>query len=337
MHPAIGLSHLCGLLGFSRQAFYKSVQTKTSRMTFHAIVAELVTEIRLRIGNEKLGSRKLQPLVNEQLAKQELSIGRDQLFDIMNTYGLKVRRRNRRKPHTTDNTHDFKRYPNLVKGLELAKPEQLIVSDITYIRVKERFMYLSLITDSWSRKIMGYCLHPDLSTDGPMNALLMAIANRMYPNRKMIHHSDQGVQYCSHGYISMLKANSVTISMASKGSPHENALAERINGILKQEYGLSKVIESEEKALRMVELAVESYNSKRPHNSLNGQTPEQTHGTDKRKEDLHSPVTSSRRTNPSMVKSIQDLKPYRQQQAGLEHQQTSEIRTIQNNDKQESD
>lgn len=337
MYPHTALSHLCGLLGFSRQAFYKSMQSKASRLSLHAIVAELVSEIRLRIGNEKLGSRKLLPLVNEQLVKQGLSIGRDQLFDIMDTYGLKVRRRNRRKPRTTDNTHQFKRYPNLIKNLELTQPEELIVSDITYIQVKERFMYLSLITDSWSRKIMGYCLHPDLSTDGPLHALLMAIANRMYPNRKMIHHSDQGVQYCSHSYINMLKANSLIISMAGKGSPHENALAERVNGILKQEYGLNKTIESPEKAVRMVELAVESYNSKRPHNSLNGQTPEQVHGNDKRKEDLNSDMTSFKRTNQVSVKSFQDLQSDSQQLSGFECQETIVISTNQNHDKEEPD
>lgn len=337
MHPQVGLSHLCGLLGFSRQAFYKSVESKTSRLSFHAIVADLVIEIRQKIGNEKLGSRKLQPLINEQLTLQGLSVGRDQLFDIMNTYGLKVRRRNRRKPRTTDNTHDFRRYPNLIKNVDLIQAEQVMVSDITYIRVREKFMYLSLITDSWSRKIMGYCLHQDLSTEGPMNALLMAIANRSYQKRKLIHHSDQGVQYCSHSYISMLKSNSITISMASKGSPHENALAERINGILKHEYGLNKTIESEERARKLVELAVESYNSKRPHNSLSGLTPEQAHGTDKHKKDLTAPLTSSTRTKPIPVKHQQDLHQDRQPQEGLTSLQTIKIRTNQKHDNETPD
>ncbi|WP_258102386.1 IS3 family transposase [Marinoscillum pacificum] len=337
MHPQIGLSLLCGLLGFSRQAFYKSIQSKTSRLSFHAIVADLVVEIRSKINNEKLGCRKLHPLINEQLSKQGLSVGRDQLFEIMNTYGLKVRSRKRRKPCTTDNTHGFKRYPNLIKDMVLLKSEQLMVSDITYIRVKEKFMYLSLITDSWSRKIMGYCLHKDLSTEGPMNALLMAVANRSYPNRRLIHHSDQGVQYCSHSYISMLKTNSITISMASKGSPHENALAERINGILKHEYGLNKIIESEERARRMVELAVESYNSKRPHNSLSGLTPEQAHSADKLKKDLTPPLTGHTRIKSIAVKCSQDLPEQGKQLIGLKNEESIKIRTNRNHDNREPD
>jgi len=280
MYQGIGLAYLCSLLGFSRQAFYKSIKSKDIRVAFHSIVADLIIDIRNKIGNQKLGTRKLLPLVNEQLEKQGLSIGRDQLFDVMDVYGLKVRYRKRRKPRTTDNTHGFKRYPNLIKAKELSSPEQVVVSDITYIRVKEKFMYLSLITDGYSRKIMGYCLHDNLSTEGPLKALLMAISSRVYPTSKLIHHSDQGVQYCSHEYINTLKTNGIAISMAYKGSPHENALAERVNGILKQEYDLKKTIESAGKATEMVTIAIDSYNNRRPHNSLLGMTPEQAHCSD---------------------------------------------------------
>lgn len=147
-------------------------------------------------------------------------------------------------------------------------------------------MYLSLVTDAYSRKIIGYRLHEDLSVEGSMKALLMAIGNRQYIKQKLIHHSDQGVQYCSHTYINMLKTQGIAISMSTKGCPHENALAERINGILKQEYGLGKVIDHRDKAERWVEAAVASYNCKRPHNRLDGQTPEQIHHADHWKQDL---------------------------------------------------
>lgn len=300
------VAYLCQLLGKSRQAYYQGLQTLDSKIAFGNIVAELITDIRTQIGNQKLGARKLLPLVNEQLDKQGLSVGRDQLFHIMDHHGLKVRQRKRRVARTTDSTHGFKRYPNLAKSVDCKQAEQLWVSDITYIRVGERFMYLNLITDAYSRKIMGYCLHPDLSVDGSVNALMMAFGNRQYPKNKLIHHSDQGVQYCSHTYINVLKTHGIAISMASKGSPHENALAERVNGILKQEYGLNKVVDNEKKANQLVDLAVASYNQRRPHHSLQGQTPEQIHSSDKWKQDLEDHKSNKGRTKKRSVYLLQD-------------------------------
>lgn len=301
-----GLATLCPLLGYSRQAYYKGQRHKDVRMAFHTIVAELVIEIRKRIDNQKLGARKLLPLIKEELDNQKLSIGRDQLFDIMESYGLKVRQRRRRKPATTDSTHGFKRYPNLVKGLSLSAAEQAWVSDMTYIRVKDRFMYLSLITDAYSRKIMGYCLYENLSVEGPMSALLMAISHRQYPTHKLIHHSDQGVQYCAHTYVNMLKTNGISISMAAKGSPHENALAERVNGILKQEYGLGKTLEGQDKAYQITSAAIASYNTKRPHLSIDGYTPEQKHGEDNWNQDLSTEVSTNSRSKTMDVNRNKD-------------------------------
>lgn len=306
LHPDRGLAYLCQLFGKSRQAWYQGRQKQESKLAFGAIVTELATEIRDRVGNQKLGARKLLPLINEQLKKQNLSVGRDHLFDIMDSHGLKVRQRQRRNPRTTDNTHGFKRYANLVKSPDLTCSEQLWVSDITYVKVKEKFMYLSLITDAHSRKIMGYCLHEDLSVEGAVKALMMAIGNRQYPVRRLIHHSDQGVQYCSHSYINMLKTHGILISMTSKGSPHENALAERINGILKQEYGLGKSLESEDKAVRLVAAAVTSYNDRRPHQSLKGQTPQQVHNADNQKQELTEDVSTRSGTKKAEVKTMQD-------------------------------
>lgn len=306
LYPDRGMAYLCQLLGFSRQAYYQGQQTKNNRLAISQIVAELVSEVRDQIGNHKLGARKLLPLINEQLDKKGLRIGRDQLFDIMDSYGLKVRRRKRRKPGTTDSTHGFKRYPNLIKNIDLKQPEKVWVSDITYVRVKDKFMYLSLITDAYSRKIMGYRLHEDLSTEGSMKALMMAISNRQYTKHKLIHHSDQGVQYCAHNYVNMLKTQGIAISMAAKGSPHENALAERINGILKQEYGLGKVIESEDQARQKVDAAIASYNCKRPHHSLEGQTPDQVHGADNWKQDQAEELSTKSRTKNNRVTQTQD-------------------------------
>ena len=281
LHPGISLAYLCQLLGRSRQAYYQGQQSKDNRLLYEALVAELVQELRNRLDSPKLGTRKLLPLVQEELRHQGLTIGRDHLFQIMDSYQLKVRQRKRRAPSTTDNTHYFRRYSNLIKEMQVERDSQIWVADITYIRIKgDRFMYLSLITDQYSRKIVGYKLHEDLSTEGPLQALLMALTHRNYPDKALIHHSDQGIQYCSHEYVSTLRSNGIAISMASKGNPYENPLAERMNGILKHEYELNKVMESSEKAIRTVARVVSVYNSKRPHGKLAGNTPDQVHGND---------------------------------------------------------
>ena len=283
LHPDTGLAYLCQLLGYSRQAYYQGQKSKDNRLLFEALIAELVQDLRNRLDSPKLGTRKLLPLIQEELKQQGLTIGRDHLFQIMDAYGLKVRQRRRKRPSTTDNTHFFRRYPNLIKEMEAKRDSQIWVSDITYIRLKgDRFMYLSLITDKYLRKIVGYKLHEELSTEGPLQALLMALTHRNYPHRSLIHHSDQGIQYCSHDYINTLKSNGMDISMASKGNPYENPLAERMNGILKHEYDLNKIMESSEKANQAVDRAVLVYNSKRPHGELEGNTPDQIHGNEQR-------------------------------------------------------
>lgn len=275
-YTGIDVATLCQLLGRSRQAYYQGLKSRESSTAFNALIADLVVDIRQSIENNKLGARKLLPLINKELRKEGLSIGRDHLFNIMDAYGLKVRRR-KRGTRTTDSSHHFRRYGNLIKALKVKRADQVWVSDITYIKVGDRFMYLSIITDAFSRKIVGYRLHGDLSVEGSLKALLMALSGRSDPSSSLIHHSDQGVQYCSHAYINTLKSNDVSISMASRGSPHENALAERVNGILKQEYELGKVFSSEELAYQSVHSAVNSYNTKRPHNSLGGRTPNQVY------------------------------------------------------------
>lgn len=297
IYPDKGLATLCRLFGKTRQGWYQWCQIKTSNALVESIVVKLVKEIRNHIGIQKLGARKLLPLINEQLEKSDLRIGRDYLFDVMERNGLKVRQRKRLKPQTTDSAHGFKRYPNLVKGLEIKHPEQAWVVDITYLTVGGRFMYLSLITDAYSRKIMGYCLLNNLSTEGPLKALLMAFSNRLYVKRSLIHHSDQGVQYCSQEYVNTLKNHGVRISMTHRGSPQENAIAERVNGILKDDYNLRKPFEAPEQAKEAVRKSIESYNSLRPHDSLKGMTPQQVHIT--------NAVEGSERTNRTTKKDEQ--------------------------------
>lgn len=301
IYPDKGLATLCRLFGKTRQGWYHWHQSRASHALLETIVVKLVKDIRSQIGVQILGGRKLQPLINEQLVKNDLRIGRDYLFDVMERNDLKVRQKKRKKPQTTDSTHGFKRYPNLIKELEIHRPEQVWVVDITYLRVSARFIYLSLITDAYSRKIMGYCLLDNLSTEGPLRALLMAFSNRLYVELSLIHHSDQGVQYCSQEYINILKTHGVKISMTHRGSPHENAIAERINGILKHQYNLAKCFETFQQAEEAVQKAVESYNGRRPHDSLNGMTPQQVHTAMA----MEEPVSSDR-TIIEGVKSRQD-------------------------------
>jgi putative transposase len=326
IYPDSGLACHCQLLGYSRQAYYKVKKNGEDKAAFYAIIAELIAEIRTEIGNFKLGARKLLPLINEKLGKNCQRIGRDQLFEVMELYGLKVRKRRRRKPRTTNSEHGFVVYPNLIKNLDLQEAERVWASDITYIRVKDRFHYLNLITDCYSRKIMGYCLYPDLSAEGTLKALMMALGNRQYPTRKLIHHSDRGIQYCSQGYINMLKTHGISISMAAKGSPQENPLAERVNGILKGEYDLGKSLEDGQKALLKVENSIASYNLRRPHNSLDDDTPEQRHGEDNWKQDLNRSLSTEERTKISTVHSDQDIDKACQPRSGSTKKQDNSMK-----------
>lgn len=226
----------------------------------------------------RLGTRKLHYMLTETLQKHGISIGRDKLFDLLEEYGLLVRRRKRKRTNTTDSNHPFRKYPNLVRELQVLHPNRLWASDITYISQIEGFSYLSLITDAYSRKIVGYCLYPTLQKEGPLRALKMALNGVSDKDQmRLIHHSDRGLQYCCGEYIAQLSANSISISMTEKGDPYENALAERINGILKTEFGLDKEFENYNQAKAAVERAINIYNQLRPHASCNYQTPDQTH------------------------------------------------------------
>lgn len=267
------------LFGKTRQGYYHWKKTVNQKLLFESLIVELISDIRHTVKNNRLGGKKLQIYINERLEKDNMRIGRDKLYSIMRENGLLVKRRKRRS-QTTNSNHFLKRYPNLIKELKINGPEEVWVSDITYIRVGSGFNYLSLITDAYSRKLVGYSLQDNLSAQGPEEALMMALASREYFDKKLIHHSDQGAQYCSYDYISMLKANGVGISMSKKASPQENAIAERINGILKDEYKLNKVFSSNQQAQKSVEEAIKSYNEKRIHMSIEMQTPSQKHNED---------------------------------------------------------
>ncbi|PRD44533.1 transposase [Sphingobacterium haloxyli] len=210
------------------------------------------------------------------LALHDIDIGRDYLFDLLRSHGLLVRSR-RRNVKTTNSRHHLHKYPNIIKDLVISRPEQVWVSDITYIRLVDKWGYLSLVTDAYSRKIMGYCFREDMTTIGCVHALEMAVSNREWINLPLIHHSDRGTQYCSSLYVDRLVSSNIAISMTETGSPYENALAERVNGILKGEFEFySQNLSFSEMNLHITK-SIYSYNNIRPHRSCDYLTPSEAH------------------------------------------------------------
>ena len=178
---------------------------------------------------------------------------------------------------TTNSKHFLRRYPNLVKGLTITRPEQVWVSDITYIKTDEGNCYLNMVTDAYSRKIMGYAIADKMENQSMKQAYEMALKQRTYPQSSLIHHSDRGLQYCSFDYVALSIDNYVQISMTENGDPYENALAERMNRTLKEEFGLGRRLPSKQQAIRVMDEAIQLYNSKRPHWALKMNTPQNVH------------------------------------------------------------
>jgi transposase InsO family protein len=226
----------------------------------------------------RLGTRKLQLLLAPQLISHKIEAGRDYLFDLLQEHKLLIRQR-KRKVFTTDSRHWMRKYSNLTPLLVISRPEQLWVSDMTYIRVQNQWGYLSLITDACSRKIMGFCFRSDMLAQGCVEALQMAIANRSYGSQSLVHHSDRGSQYCCKDYVDLLNAQRIAISMTEKGDPYENALAERMNGIIKGEFNLYSSQLNFEQTHERIAKSVAAYNDLRPHSSCDYLTPQQAHQT----------------------------------------------------------
>ena len=238
-----------------------------------SIVLKLVQEIRKNL--PRAGVPQLHVLLQEGLQAHGIKMGRDSLYRLLGEHGYLLRYR-RRKPYTTDSNHPYKKYPNLIREIGyLTHPGQLWVSDITYIRLHKGFCYLSIVTDAYSHKIIGYRLHPSLHSDGPIEALLMAATSKR--QQTLIHHSDRGSQYCCAAYVGILEHFGIRISMTEQGDPYENAIAERVNGILKEEFSLNRTFTSFAEAQQAVAQAVEKYNHIRPHASCDYLTPVQAH------------------------------------------------------------
>ena len=260
------------MLGFTRMGLYKKQGREQQQIQEAKTVIELVKEIKK--DQPRISVRKMQGMLQNDLNKKGIKIGRDALFDLLREFDMLVKTK-RYKHYSTDSNHSFKKYPNQIKDVVPTAPNRLWVSDITYIQTANGFNYLSLVTDAYSRKIVGYCLSDSYSAKGTIEALKMALENNKV-KAGLIHHSDRGIQYCCAEYTSILKKKKAIISMTENGSPYENAMAERVNGILKTELLQSKYNHYTE-AVKSVDKAIRIYNTKRPHLSIELLTPEKAH------------------------------------------------------------
>jgi len=224
----------------------------------------------------RLGTRKIYYLIKKDLRQQGLKFGRDKLFELMRYYNLQIKPR-RRYTQTTMSKHWLRKWPNIIKGKEVMQADEVWVSDITYIKTEQGNCYLNMITDAYSRKIMGYAVDENMETESMIGALRMALVHRKDPSATTIHHSDRGVQYCSKEYAVMTAQNNIKLSMTENGDPYENALAERMNRTIKEEFGIDRKMKSKNQVENLVEESIFLYNYKRPHLALQMKTPDQVY------------------------------------------------------------
>jgi transposase InsO family protein len=265
---------VCALLGMSPQNYYARRTTRRQRWVDVQLALDLVRAERQH--QPRLGGRKLYHLIGPELKAAGVKMGRDRFFKELGKAGLLVEKRRSPWPRTTQFDPNLPVFRNLIRRRKLSGPNQVWVADITYIRTQEGFLYLGLITDKWSRKIVGRHLGGTLATQQVIKALAMALES-LKPGERPIHHSDRGCQYASHAYANRVRAAGLRMSMTETQHSAENALAERINGILKQEYYLEEEFADGRQARKATYGAIGSYNTRRPHSALDYATPEQRH------------------------------------------------------------
>jgi transposase InsO family protein len=262
----------CYLFGIDRQVYYRSIRRRISRQSKAAQVVSMIAEIRQSM--PRIGTRKLYYLLSDRL--KTIKIGRDKFFDILRANHLLIQPK--RSYHiTTDSHHRFRKHKNLILEMEINRPDQVWVSDITYLGKREKPCYLNLITDAYSKKIVGYYVADNMDTESSIHALKMAVKNRTNSKVPLIHHSDRGVQYCADDYQKILLKQGIRCSMTNNGDPYENAVAERVNGILKQEFVIDTYHADLNIMRKIVKDAIEVYNDQRPHYSNYMLTPSQMH------------------------------------------------------------
>lgn len=299
----IGLAKLCGWFGVSRQAYYQNNWEGISTTLEEEIIIQLVRDIRK--SHRRIGARKLYEMMQPFMLEHNIKMGRDALFNLLAANQLLIRKRKRRI-QTTNSFHWLRKYPNLIRGFAPTAINQLWVSDITYWKTGEKHVYISFVTDAYSRKIIGYNVSETLEAINSTQALKMALSV-ITPNvsSNLIHHSDRGIQYCSHQYVKLLQDYYINISMTENGDPLENAIAERVNGIIKEEYLETYDINNIKDAKVLLEFAVNLYNNERPHMSIGNLTPNQIHHSNNniKTERLWK---NYHRKNPTFVNQSQD-------------------------------
>lgn len=259
-------------MGYSAQAYHKKQKRNLVNLSHEALILQQVDAIRKH--QPRCGGRKLFIMLESFFKQYDIIMGRDKFFAVLAKNKLLVRR-TKRSIHTTNSKHHFHRYPNLVKGFTPLKAHEMWVADITYIPLKNRFAYLFLITDAYSRKIVGHYVSDDMKVSSAIMALKQALDQK--PKEAfVIHHSDRGIQYCSSAYVDLLQKNHAHISMTENGDPYENAIAERVNGILKTEL-ISRYYDNIDEASRHISRCIIVYNHRRRHSSLNWQIPNDVH------------------------------------------------------------
>lgn len=276
----IGLAKLCGWFGITRQAYYQNNWEGISTTLEEDLVIQQVKEIRKN--HRRIGTRKLYEMLQPFMLDHQIKLGRDALFNMLSANHLLVRKRKRRI-QTTNSYHWLRKYPNLIREFVPAAPNQLWVSDITYWKINTgEHLYISFITDVYSHKIVGYHVAETLEAIESIHALQMALsALGAESHLQLTHHSDRGLQYCSYSYVKLLQDNNIKISMTENGDPLENAVAERINGIIKDEYLETYDIDSLKDAKGLLKAVVDLYNNERPHMSIGNFTPNRIHHSNK--------------------------------------------------------
>lgn len=274
-YPQAAIGTLCGLFGKTRQAYYEHGWQAANGQLQEELVLDLAREARKTLKKE--GAVKLLGSLQPTLQSHNIRMGRDRFFKLLRKHNM-IQKRKKNHARTTWSDHYYRKWPNLIKGLEVLKPQQHWVSDITYLRTEKGFMYLSLLTDAYSRKIVGYHVSQNLRVQGCLIALNKAIRSlKDYVPQSLIHHSDRGIQYCCDQYVSVLQTHQIRISMTQTGSPYDNAIAERVNGILKTELELDRTFEGYSQATGATHKAIDLYNRLRQHMSCDNLTPDQAH------------------------------------------------------------
>lgn len=262
------------MFGLSKQAYYQRLKSFDKKKETDLKIIEIVMQYR-KI-HPRAGTRKLMEYIALEVKELNIKIGRDALFTLLRNNGLLVKK-TKRFHITTNSNHYFYKSPNLLKDTEITHAEQVLVTDITYIKTDQGHAYLALATDPYSKKIMGYALQDNMKVEMVKKALEMAHKNMIFNHQSVIHHSDRGIQYCCPDYSEFAEKLGFVLSTTQQYDPYENAVAERVNGILKYEYGLKNTISDLKTAQKMVKQAIEIYNTKRIHWSLGLKTPEEVH------------------------------------------------------------